>query len=38
MDQLEEAVGASTGETLTADDMARIEELYRSDFGLKAMA
>ncbi|HEX8969722.1 MAG TPA: aldo/keto reductase [Chloroflexota bacterium] len=38
MDQIEEAAGASTGATLTPDDLARIEELYRSDFGLSALA
>ena len=38
LDQLEEAVAASNGEVLTDADMARIEELYRTDFGLKALA
>jgi len=37
MDQIEEAAGASTGATLTHDDLARLEELYRSDFGLGAV-
>jgi aryl-alcohol dehydrogenase-like predicted oxidoreductase len=38
MDQLEEAVGASTGDVLSPDDLARIEALYATDFGLKALA
>ncbi len=37
MDQIDEAAGASTGATLTPDDLARLEELYRSDFGLGAL-
>jgi aryl-alcohol dehydrogenase-like predicted oxidoreductase len=36
LDQLEEAVGASTGEYLTDAELARIQDLYRSDFGLAA--
>jgi aryl-alcohol dehydrogenase-like predicted oxidoreductase len=38
LDQLEEAAGASTGATLTEGDLARIDALYQSDFGLKAVA
>jgi aryl-alcohol dehydrogenase-like predicted oxidoreductase len=37
LDQLEEAVGASTDAILTDDDLRRIEALYRSDFGLKPL-
>jgi aryl-alcohol dehydrogenase-like predicted oxidoreductase len=38
LDQLEEAAGASNGETLTADDLVRFEELNRSDLGLRTVA
>jgi aryl-alcohol dehydrogenase-like predicted oxidoreductase len=35
LDQIAEAVGASTGEFLTDDDLAQIQALYSSDFGRK---
>jgi L-galactose dehydrogenase/L-glyceraldehyde 3-phosphate reductase len=34
VDQLDEAVGASTDDLLTDNELARIESLYASDFGL----
>jgi aryl-alcohol dehydrogenase-like predicted oxidoreductase len=37
LDQVAEAAGASTGQTLSASDLARIEDLYRSDFGRRAI-
>lgn len=36
--QLEEAASASNGQTLSQADLDRIEELYSSDFGLRALA
>jgi aryl-alcohol dehydrogenase-like predicted oxidoreductase len=36
--QLEEAATASNGQTISQQDLDAIEELYRSDFGLRTVA